>query len=89
MFKIEKRRESGVICMHFKEFYARPSCGRAISGEEKDAACAVETQRQHYKKTSLDSLENQKRDYLGLAKKFHVPISCAIAHYDTLSMPDI
>lgn len=35
-----------------------------------------------------DSLVNQKRDYLGLAKKFHVPISYAIEHYDTLSKPD-
>ncbi len=55
----------------------------------KNAACAVETQRQQYKITSPDSLKDQKRDYLNLAKKFCIPISGAIKHYDTLSKPDI
>lgn len=39
-------------------------------------------------KISRNSLESLKRDYLSLAKKFHVPISSAIEHYDTLSKKD-
>ena len=37
---------------------------------------------------SYDLSKNQKLGYLGLAKKFHVPIECAIEHYDTLSKTD-
>jgi hypothetical protein len=37
---------------------------------------------------SSDLSENQKLEYLSLAKKFHVPIECVIKHYDTLSKTD-
>ena len=34
---------------------------------------------------SPDALKNQKREYLNLAKKFHVSINAVIEHYDILS----
>ena len=37
---------------------------------------------------SSELSKNQKLEYLSLAKKFHVPIECAIENYDTLSKTD-
>lgn len=56
--------------------------------QKKTAVPTEEIQEQQLRKINLDSLEGQKRDYLSLAKKFHVPISFAIKHYDTLSELD-
>lgn len=57
--------------------------------QKKTAVPVEEVQEQQFiEKISLDSLENQKREHLSLAKKFHVSLSFAIEHYDTLSKLD-